>query len=227
MVLIRQDYKCTVYLMKYPILGGLCFVILLLVLINSCKILSHRPLGEGEIILKVKLANPLYRISSLGSCYEIAIRWMSQSLTNQKSTWVQVMVRQSITWSTNHRSPLISMEHNHSMDKLNFQQFALSIRNYDLMPAKWSNLIQQLHQLPQCNVAALIRCDGNVLQSLEDTAACLPAREGISLQLHELQLWKINFLNGNFENFLGNSNKLLVIDSIVQDCGTSIAYVLE
>ena len=48
--------------------------------------LTHWPLGDVEVIF-----NLIIQDSSLDTHYEIALRWMPQNLTNEKSTLVQVM----------------------------------------------------------------------------------------------------------------------------------------
>ena len=47
--------------------------------------LTHWPLWDVAVISKAQFSNPLYRDSGLGTCCEIAVRWMSQNLSNGKS----------------------------------------------------------------------------------------------------------------------------------------------
>ena len=60
-----------------------------------CPMLTHWPRGDVSVILKVyfltlhtekSLWHPLWQLH-----YEIALRWMPQTITNKKSTLVQVM----------------------------------------------------------------------------------------------------------------------------------------
>ena len=54
-------------------------------------LLTHWPLGDLDKILKIQFSNLFLLIGIYGSFHDIALRWMSQDLTDGESAMVQVM----------------------------------------------------------------------------------------------------------------------------------------
>ena len=55
--------------------------------------LTHCPSGNAAVIFKSTIFQPMVRSSNLGTWCEIAVLWMPQNLTNEKSSLIQVMAR--------------------------------------------------------------------------------------------------------------------------------------
>ena len=80
MIKIRRSWDRLFFIMGIPILGSQHLYT------SSLASLTQWPLGGFNVILKLTLGNGGWGIS-----YKIALRWMPLDLTDDKSTFVQVM----------------------------------------------------------------------------------------------------------------------------------------
>ena len=59
--------------------------------VSSGSLLTHWPLGDLNVILKMQSSILVYFIGIFKSSYDNVLKWMPQDLTDDKSTLVQVM----------------------------------------------------------------------------------------------------------------------------------------